>query len=125
TIASLQNSGRRVQVEGLHPDYRTLLDTVGARARARQEMAEPPPDDLLTVIGKEAVTKARFALRFLSFIGESARATLRWVVQPRRVRWRAFLYELQLAGFNALPITGLLAFLMGIVIAYQGADQLR
>lgn len=125
TIASLQNSGRRVQVEGLHPDYRTLLDTVGALARARQEMAEPPPDDLLTVIGKEAVTKARFALRFLSFIGESARATLRWVVQPRRVRWRAFLYELQLAGFNALPITGLLAFLMGIVIAYQGADQLR
>ncbi|MFA7095097.1 MAG: MlaE family lipid ABC transporter permease subunit [Gammaproteobacteria bacterium] len=125
TIASMRNGGRRVQVEGLHPDHRTLLDTIGALARAQQEVVEPQPDGLLTGIGKEAVTKARFALRFLSFIGESARAMLRWVMQPRRVRWRAFLHELQLAGFNALPITGLLAFLMGIVIAYQGADQLR
>ena len=35
------------------------------------------------------------------------------------------LHNVQLAGFDALPITGLLSFLMGIVIAYQGADQLR
>ena len=32
---------------------------------------------------------------------------------------------MQTAGFDALPITGLLSFLMGIVIAYQGADQLQ
>ena len=29
------------------------------------------------------------------------------------------------AGFDALPITGLLCFLMGVVIAYQGATQFR
>jgi phospholipid/cholesterol/gamma-HCH transport system permease protein len=32
---------------------------------------------------------------------------------------------MQSAGVEALPITGLLSFLMGIVIAYQGADQLQ
>jgi phospholipid/cholesterol/gamma-HCH transport system permease protein len=28
-------------------------------------------------------------------------------------------------GLNALPIVGLLSFLIGVVVAYQGADQLR
>ena len=35
------------------------------------------------------------------------------------------LFNLRSAGFDALPIVGLLSFLMGIVVAYQGADQLR
>jgi phospholipid/cholesterol/gamma-HCH transport system permease protein len=41
------------------------------------------------------------------------------------MRWRHVLRSLQTAGFEALPITGLLSFLMGIVIAYQGAEQLQ
>ena len=28
-------------------------------------------------------------------------------------------------GLNAMPIVGLLSFLIGVVLAYQGADQLR
>jgi phospholipid/cholesterol/gamma-HCH transport system permease protein len=50
---------------------------------------------------------------------------LRSVARPERIRWRAIAYSLQATGFEALPITGLLSFLMGIVIAYQGAEQLR
>ncbi|MFA5915902.1 MAG: ABC transporter permease, partial [Burkholderiales bacterium] len=50
---------------------------------------------------------------------------LRSVARPGRIRWRAIAYSLQTTGFEALPITGLLSFLMGIVIAYQGAEQLR
>jgi len=44
---------------------------------------------------------------------------------PARCRWRPLLYNLRSAGFDALPIVGLLSFLLGIVIAYQGAGQLR
>ncbi|MFI4932557.1 MAG: MlaE family ABC transporter permease, partial [Burkholderiales bacterium] len=44
---------------------------------------------------------------------------------PRRLRWRPILHNVQIAGVDALPITGLLSFLMGLVIAYQGADQLH
>jgi phospholipid/cholesterol/gamma-HCH transport system permease protein len=35
------------------------------------------------------------------------------------------LFNIRAAGFDALPIVGLLSFLLGIVVAYQGADQLR
>jgi phospholipid/cholesterol/gamma-HCH transport system permease protein len=46
-------------------------------------------------------------------------------LRPARIRWRPILYNVRTAGFDALPITGLLVFLMGIVIAYQGATQLK
>jgi phospholipid/cholesterol/gamma-HCH transport system permease protein len=62
---------------------------------------------------------------FLAFVGESITVLLRALVHPGRLRWRPILRNIQIAGFDALPITGLLSFLMGIVIAYQGADQLQ
>ena len=37
----------------------------------------------------------------------------------------AFVHHLEQVGLNALPIVGLLSFLIGVVLAYQGADQLR
>ena len=43
----------------------------------------------------------------------------------RRLRWQALAVTLQQAGLNALPIVALLAFLMGVVIAYQGGLQLK
>ena len=38
---------------------------------------------------------------------------------------RPILFNIRSAGVDALPIVGLLSFLLGIVVAYQGADQLR
>lgn len=46
-------------------------------------------------------------------------------MRPRSIRWRALLRIVELDGVRALPITGLLTFLVGVVIAYQGAEQLR
>ena len=46
---------------------------------------------------------------------------------PRVRTWRvrATFAVVQQAGVNALPIVGLLAFLMGVVIGYQGGVQLK
>jgi phospholipid/cholesterol/gamma-HCH transport system permease protein len=41
------------------------------------------------------------------------------------VRWTALVYHMQASGLNALPIVGLMAFLIGVVLAFQGADQLQ
>ena len=37
----------------------------------------------------------------------------------------AMVAQMEQTGVNALPIVGLLTFLIGVVIAYQGADYLR
>ena len=64
-------------------------------------------------------------LEMLSFIGETATAIAKSVIEPKRIRWRPILFNIRTAGFDALPIVGLLSFLLGVVVAYQGADQLR
>src|SRR3546814_9301897 len=43
----------------------------------------------------------------------------------RRIRWHAIVTRFQSVGVDALPIIWLIAFLIGIVIAQQGAVQLR
>jgi len=76
-------------------------------------------------IGRGAAAAVEQAGALLSFIGENAFASAKSLAQPSRIRWRAILYNIRSAGFDALPIVGLLSFLLGIVVAYQGADQLR
>lgn len=87
--------------------------------------AAQPQTPFLERIGRSAVATVEQTLAMLSFVGESSMALAGWIVHPGRVRWRPILFNLHSAGFNALPIVGLLSFLLGIVVAYQGADQLR
>ena len=54
----------------------------------------------------------------------AALAGLRLLKNPSRIRLRPVLHNIQGAGFDALPIVGLLSFLMGVVVSYQGAEQL-
>jgi phospholipid/cholesterol/gamma-HCH transport system permease protein len=61
----------------------------------------------------------------LAFVGETAAAATSLIAHANRIRWRVLLYNLQIDGLNAMPIIGLLSFLMGIVIAYQGSEQLK
>lgn len=62
-------------------------------------------------------------------LGYVGRVTLEWleaVYHPRgNLRIAALVHQVEETGINALPIVGLLAFLIGIVLAYQGADQLK
>ncbi|MGP1679942.1 MAG: ABC transporter permease [Burkholderiales bacterium] len=122
TMRTLKQHGRSVRLRGLRPEFEALLQLIATREVAPQFEATP---GRLTRIGRQAWHSLANAFGMLSFLGENATALLRSIMQPRRIRWRAIGYNLQVTGFEALPITGLLSFLMGIVIAYQGAEQLR
>ena len=49
----------------------------------------------------------------------------RQFVQPRRIRIISLIAQIEQTGLNAMPIIGLISFLIGVVLAYQGYDQLR
>jgi phospholipid/cholesterol/gamma-HCH transport system permease protein len=61
----------------------------------------------------------------LHFLGEVTLSMGNSLWRPQRIRWRVALFHLQGAGVEALPIVGLLGFLLGVVVAYQGASQLQ
>jgi len=124
TVNELEQHGRNVRIIGLRPEFSSLLDLISARGAMSPRLAQSK-DGLLTTIGKQAWSGLENLSGMLAFVGETAIALLRLIVQPRRIRWRTILHNMQSAGFEALPIVGLLSFLMGVVIAYQGADQLQ
>ncbi|OGS90880.1 MAG: hypothetical protein A2Z95_06345 [Gallionellales bacterium GWA2_60_18] len=123
TRHELELGGHVVRFTGLRPEFEALLRLIATRT-ASAATAPPPVSGFLQRIGGNAWESLRGALGLLSFLGASAAALLRALAYPRRIRWRSILYNLQTTGVAALPITGLLAFLLGIVIAYQGAEQL-
>ncbi len=124
TVRALRARGREVRIEGLRPEFDALLRLVAAR-NAAGGAPVARADGALARLGRQAWEGLLGAYGLLAFLGEAAVALARSIRNPRRIRWRAILYNLQTAGFEALPITGMLLFLLGIVIAYQGAEQLR
>ena len=87
--------------------------------------ASAAPPSALHRIGRHSAAVFEQGLALLSFVGETALAFAASVMQPARWRWRQVLFNIRSAGWDALPIVGLLSFLLGVVVAYQGADQLR
>lgn len=81
--------------------------------------------DRFEKIGRRAVTAFQNALAIVGFLGEVVASIVGLVLRPTRVRWTAIVHHMQQVGLNAVPIVSLMAFLIGVVLAFQGAAQLR
>ena len=127
-LLRLRTEGVIVTLRGLAPNAAALLGSVAqyvdAQASERRPTTAATPN-FLARIGCGAQAAFEQALALLSFVGESAAALAGCFARPQRFRWRPILFNIRSAGFDALPIVGLLSFLLGVVVAYQGADQLR
>ncbi|CAK0768573.1 phospholipid/cholesterol/gamma-HCH transport system permease protein [Gammaproteobacteria bacterium] len=108
---------------GLHPDHQSLLDLV--RRQHIQEEVVAVKINLLERLGRYLINHLEQGYALLVFLGEVTLVVVRILSNPKRLRFKAILHDLQTAGAEALPIVGLISFLMGTVIAYQGGAQLR
>ena len=117
-----------IEIRQLRPEFARLLEVVGQDITHRPGTAnhDPAPSTTrLESLGRVTADAFEQGRALLGFIGECTLVLGRCLAHPKRLRWRPILYNIRSAGFDALPIVGLLAFLLGIVVAYQGADQLR
>ena len=127
-LRRLRDEGTVITVRGLRPEFDKLLAVVAQQLADSADKPAPARRSSATALariglGTEAALKQTAAL--LSFVGECAIALAGNIAHPARIRWRPIFYNIRSAGFDALPIVGLLSFLLGVVVAYQGADQLR
>ncbi len=121
---TIEQKGISVRITGLRPEFSSLLGLVSACAVLPPKPTHPK-EGIMARIGRNAWFGIESIMGLFAFVGESAIAMMRLAIQPRHIRWRTIFHNIQIAGFEALPIVGLLSFLMGVVIAYQGADQLQ
>ena len=79
----------------------------------------------LDSIGKSSVAFILDITSFLAFVGENFVNLLYSLLHPRSIRFGAIVKNIEEAGLRAIPIVALTSFLIGVVIAYQGAVQLE
>ncbi len=95
---------------------------------AAEQVDAPPPEpaqNFLAMLGHAATDVWRKAGEIAAFVGECALGAARVARDPRKFRWRDWLDEMQQCGAMALPIVGLIGFLVGVTLAYTGAIVLR
>ncbi|ARS28551.1 ABC transporter permease [Sphingomonas sp. KC8] len=114
-------------VEGASPDAALLIEQVANAdqpVRVRPDHVSPV-GRVLAQIGAATVTAGQTLLGLIGFFGAIMVSTWAVIRHPRRFRGNAVARQFEVVGVDALAIVGLMSFLIGIVIAQQGAVQLR
>lgn len=100
------------------------LDGVGGSEEESKAPRLPVYERVPGALGEKIFNARTGIYGVLSFLGAIISASGSLIRHPSRFRTLALVRQMELVGVAALPIVGLMSFLIGIVIAQQGAVQL-
>ncbi|MCX7368483.1 MAG: ABC transporter permease [Alphaproteobacteria bacterium] len=119
-------AGDDVPVLGAAPDVLAVLERNRTALKAAPLPVEPPRDFApITAVGGAVFGGIQVALSGIAFAGEALVAALRVMFRPRMFRGAEFLRHLDEIGLRAFPLTLLLGFLIGMILAYQSSIPLK
>lgn len=126
TASELRSAGLSLDYHEASPTTETILRTVSEN----HVVCPPEPSrgnalvQVLEHLGRETYLFCKAGRDLLNFLGYVVIVLVRSIFNPRRIRFVSLVSQMEQTGLNALPIVGLISFLIGIVMAFQGADQL-
>ncbi len=121
-----ESEGRQTQFLGFKAaDFKFLKNITDIRdsavaAQASDSGVAADPGRLVQLL--ERVGRA--AASGIEDVGRIAQAVLSGVVHPSRLALTETIRQIEHTGARAVPIVALISFLMGLVLAHQGANQL-
>ncbi|CUH65471.1 putative phospholipid ABC transporter permease protein MlaE [Thalassovita gelatinovora] len=125
--SKILDRGGRCDIIGASPVHMDLVDVVRNSIPAKDAAKKPRHDffDWLETVGKATWQAGLSLVEILSFFGTVIARFGGLMIHPRRLRFTSLVHHMQEIGLNAVPIVALMAFLIGVVMAFQGAVQLR
>ncbi len=127
--AQISDQTKKTELIGLNETHRNLMNNI---AHIQQNI--PPSKQGAQSAGQLAmlINQAGYqifqlfgqSLNLLGFLGYVTTRLTRLFIWPLSLRWTSLVSHLDRSGIQALPIVGLLSFLIGIVLSFQGVDQL-
>lgn len=120
-------AGVAARFQGPPPDTLALIRRTLA---GELPQAAAGPDAAFTTaavegIGRRVVAAWHSARGGLGFLGHATLAATRALLSWRRLRPTSIARHVYDSGITAMPIVGLIAFLISVILAYMGATQLR
>tara|TARA_R110002020_G_scaffold22372_26_gene75406 strand:+ start:1236 stop:2342 length:1107 start_codon:yes stop_codon:yes gene_type:complete len=123
----LEAEGRSVTIVGASDDQAALMAAV-TKAIPEDESPEAPPTGFIPLLdrtGRGTVDAGKSVVSLLSFFGLILTRLVGVLLRPWRLRFAALFTQMEETGLKAVPIVALMGFLIGVVLAFQGAAQLR
>ncbi len=109
----------------LRPEHIILFDRLNALS---ETMLPRSPRDLLTpliLVGQRTLSLADHVQGFIALLGQLGLDIAHLARRPLLIPWREISANLYRTGAQALAITGLLGFLIGVVLSYLFSKQLK
>ena len=118
------------KVQGVFCNVKALPESLREMVAHFEDKTSVPipagrPVDFFAIVGRASIDIFGRSMQYARFVGECVLSFAFLARNPSKFRWRDTLSEMQRSGAMALPITGLIAFLVGIILAYSGAVILR
>jgi phospholipid/cholesterol/gamma-HCH transport system permease protein len=116
-----QKAGGRFEIQGLDPKYQPLLHEFDPIQNLFPVPTVKPKRSFVVSTGMAAQNLIDDARGLVIFVGHLS-ADLAWSIRHiKQVRWGDFVNAAVEAGISALPIVGLVAFLIGVILSFQAA----
>ena len=119
-----EGAGGRFELRGLRAELDALvrsLEPSGARAAP----APRPRRGIAEAVGRACVEAAADLRRLVAFVGELSIFLAQVARHPRQLRLRDAVAVADRAGIGAVPIVALVGFLLGLILAFQGAIPMQ
>jgi len=126
-LSDLGSAELAVCHEGNPPHLVELLSKLQSElctAAGKRTVAVPPEEGAIAQLGRWTVLQGTEAGRLLAFFGRIATVLGESVSRPRVLRLPSIVRHIYETGVTAIPIVSLIAFLISVVVAYLGAQQL-
>ena len=122
---SQQKAGAKFELQGLESRYQPLLHEFDPISNLFPVPAVKPKRSFVVSTGMAVQNLLDDARGLISFTGHLA-ADLFWSIRHiRQVRWGDFVNAAVEAGIAALPIIGLVSFLIGVILSFQAAIGMK
>ena len=120
-----ERAGAQFDLQGLQPRYQPLLKELQPIGKLFPSSAVKPKQSWIVSTGMAAQNLLDDAKGLITFLGHLS-ADLVWSVRHiRQVRWGDFVNAAVEAGIAALPIVGLVSFLIGVILSFQAAIGMK
>ena len=128
-LDKIAKQGTKVEFVGEQPSQLVFVDEI---LQAEQSQAEPtqsekvaPLTAAIAKVGRATIAETKRSRAALAFYGRLIFTAFAAFPHPKRLRITSITRHVYETGIQAIPIVALIAFLITLVIAYIGAQQLK
>ena len=115
----------QLEAEGLPEGARGLLKLASAVAERKGARKEIKKEPFFSVVGASTIEFYRTTIEMVGFIGEATLTFAKFLVGKATFRRTDLFLLLQECGSQALPVVSLISILLGLILGFVGAIQLK